>query len=115
MYADHVKYLLLHYLQIVSESFSPPIPEDSANEFAIETVRVLKQMLMSKMPIIPWIGLTEFDEQYTDVHLSATAASMDEKDFISRRIVGFKVPVLLSCAHRKVKVVKGRVELALTV
>ena len=69
-------------------------------------------MLMSEMPIIPWIGLTEFDEQYTDAHLSTTAASMDENDFIGRHIVGFKVPVLLSCAHRKVKVVKGRVKLA---
>ena len=88
-----------------------PVSEASAMKFLEKTVGVLKQMMMSEMPIIPWTGLTEFDERYAEVHLSTSAASMDESDFKGRHIVGFKVPVLLSCAHRSVKVVKGRVKL----
>lgn len=67
--------------------------------------------MMSEMPIIPFIHLTNFDERYVDVHLSLASASKDASGFGGLRIIGYKVPILLSCAHREVKVLKGRVKL----
>ena len=67
--------------------------------------------MMSEMPIIPSIHLTNFDEQYADVHLSLASDSEEASGSAGLPIAGYKVPILFSCAHRKVKVVKGRAKL----
>ena len=94
-------------LQVVYNEAFKSLVSDSTTKFLEKTISVLKQMLLSEMPIIPWTGLDTFEEKYAEVHLSAAASGMDESALPGCPISSFKRPVLLFCANRNVIIVKG--------
>ena len=73
-------------------------------------------MLKSESTVIPWIGLETYDPMFVDVDARQlcslpVADTMSEDDFKGWRIASYKRPILLSCYHQKVKIVKGKVRL----
>ena len=88
------------------------ISKSTVESFLSATATLLLQMLISESPIIPWTGQEMYDPLFVDVdarQLSNHPNAMAEEYFKGWRIGGYKRPILLSCNHRKVKIVKGKV------
>ena len=94
---------------------SHQISESAVKKFVSATITLLQQMLKSESPIIPWIGLEVYDPLFVEVDARQPAYQtdnpMDEDCFKEWKICSYKRPILLSCNHRKVKIVKGKVRL----
>ena len=112
--------MLYHCTQVIREKFvflledaqTGRISQSAVESFLSATATLLQQMLMSESPIIPWTGQKKYDPLFVDVdarQLSSQPDAMAEVYFKGRKIGGYKRPILLSCNHRKVKIVKGKV------
>ena len=109
------------HTQVVRENFTfvfeaphlDKISEPAVNKFLSATVILLQLMLKSESPIIPWTGLKIYDPLFVEVDARQltcqTDDRMDEDSFKEWKIGGYKRPILLSCNHQKVKLVKGKV------
>ena len=94
---------------------SHKISESAVKKFLSATVILLQQMLKSESPIIPWTGLKIYNPLFVEVDARQLACQtddpMDGDYFKGWKICGYKHPILLSCNHCKVKIVKGKVRL----
>ena len=88
------------------------ISQPVVEKFLSATATLLQQMLESESPIIPWSGQTTYEPLFVEVDARQLPCQTDataEEYFKGWRIIGYKRPILLSCNHRKVKIVKGKV------
>ena len=104
-----------NFVFMFEAAHSHQISESAVKKFVSATITLLQQMLKSESPIIPWTGLEVYDPLLVEVDARQPACQtddpMDGDCFKEWKICGYKRPILLSCNHRKVKIVKGKVRL----
>lgn len=111
---------LMAYMQVINDKFvflledakTGTIPMPHVQNFLSSTATLLQQMLTSESPIIPWTGQPIYHPLFVDVDARQMPSKADVKAedyFKGWKIAGYKRPILLSCNHRKVKIVKGKV------
>ena len=109
------------YIQVIQEKYgfvldeaarTGRIPQPVVEKFLSATATLLHQMLVSESPIIPWTGQNIYEPLFVEVDARQLPGQTDvkaEEYFKGWKISGYKRPILLSCNHRKVKIVKGKV------
>ena len=87
--------------------------EAAVERFTSATVTLLRQMLKSESPIIPWTGQKTYLPLRVEIDARQLAGQTDdvmvEDYFKGWKIAGYRRLILLSCNHRQVVIDKGKV------
>ena len=89
--------------------------EAAVNKFLSATATLLRRMLKSESPVIPWTGQQTYDPLFVEIDARQLDCQTDdvvnEDCFKGWKIAGYRRPILLSGNHRQVIIYKGKVRL----